>query len=296
MRQRGPVIDAGIAWPRCEPECDRQLTARVEEQSTSAEREPRGALAAVATGENALRSRRDACSAGKGATARQRRGPQRATALGQREPRDQRRPRVPAPKNERGVRGPVRIRLAAGSDDRSVAEAVAGPRPVEEREAIVPTAAARGSRLDRRRVSRRRGASRGRFFVSAAIRRTGRGSHAGDKGERSRFAGEAVQQGGRAKRDSIRARSVAGPLVIDAWSRISAEQEVPHTGSLEVTSRRSWRTSRICWTPRLIEAGYHLGAHVIRPAADHPVFGYQLCPVAGCMAAVVAGTLCYGCR
>ena len=48
--------------------------------------------------------------------------------------------------------------------------------------------------------------------------------------------------------------------------------------------------------PRLIEAGYDAGLRVIRPSADHPVFGYELCPVAGCMAAVVAGTLCYGCR
>jgi hypothetical protein len=45
MRQRGPVIDAGIAWPRCEPECDRQLTARVEEQSSSPGQERRGSLA-----------------------------------------------------------------------------------------------------------------------------------------------------------------------------------------------------------------------------------------------------------
>ena len=36
--------------------------------------------------------------------------------------------------------------------------------------------------------------------------------------------------------------------------------------------------------------------HVIRPPADHPVLGYELCPVVGCMAAVVAGRLCYGCR
>ena len=26
------------------------------------------------------------------------------------------------------------------------------------------------------------------------------------------------------------------------------------------------------------------------------MLGYGLCPVAGCMAALVAGTLCYGCR
>jgi hypothetical protein len=47
---------------------------------------------------------------------------------------------------------------------------------------------------------------------------------------------------------------------------------------------------------RLIEAGYDAAAQVIRPPADHPVLGYELCPVAGCMAALAAGTLCYGCR
>jgi hypothetical protein len=47
---------------------------------------------------------------------------------------------------------------------------------------------------------------------------------------------------------------------------------------------------------RLIEAGYDPSAEAIRPPADHPVLGYELCPVAGCMAALVAGRLCYGCR
>ena len=56
------------------------------------------------------------------------------------------------------------------------------------------------------------------------------------------------------------------------------------------------RLRRAVDLPRLIEAGYDPGLQVIRPPADHPVFGYRLCPVAGCMAAVVAGTLCYACR
>jgi integrase len=56
------------------------------------------------------------------------------------------------------------------------------------------------------------------------------------------------------------------------------------------------RLRRAVDLPRLIEAGYNPGSCVIRPRADHPVFGYQLCPVVGCMAAVVAGSLCYGCR
>ena len=46
------------------------------------------------------------------------------------------------------------------------------------------------------------------------------------------------------------------------------------------------RLRRAVDLPRLIEAGYDSGACVIRPPADHPVFGYRLCPVAGCMAAV----------
>jgi hypothetical protein len=56
------------------------------------------------------------------------------------------------------------------------------------------------------------------------------------------------------------------------------------------------RLRQVVDVPRLIEAGYDPVAHVIRPPADHPVLGYELCPVAGCMAALVAGRLCYGCR
>jgi len=56
------------------------------------------------------------------------------------------------------------------------------------------------------------------------------------------------------------------------------------------------RLRRALDLPRLIEAGYEQCAEVIRPPADHPVLGYGLCPVAGCMAALVAGRLCYGCR
>jgi len=56
------------------------------------------------------------------------------------------------------------------------------------------------------------------------------------------------------------------------------------------------RLRRALDLPRLIEAGYIPAAEVIRPPVDHPVLGYELCPVAGCMAAVVRGRLCYGCR
>jgi len=56
------------------------------------------------------------------------------------------------------------------------------------------------------------------------------------------------------------------------------------------------RLRRALDLPRLIEAGYDPAAEVIRPPADHPVLGYELCPVPGCMAALVAGRLCYGCR
>ncbi len=56
------------------------------------------------------------------------------------------------------------------------------------------------------------------------------------------------------------------------------------------------RLRRALDLPRLIEAGYDPAGEVIRPPANHPVLGYELCPVVGCMAAVVAGRLCYGCR
>jgi hypothetical protein len=56
------------------------------------------------------------------------------------------------------------------------------------------------------------------------------------------------------------------------------------------------RLRRALDLPRLIEAGYEQSGEVICPPADHPVLGYELCPVAGCMAALVAGRLCYGCR
>jgi integrase len=56
------------------------------------------------------------------------------------------------------------------------------------------------------------------------------------------------------------------------------------------------RLRRALDLPHLIEAGFDPAGEVIRPPADHPVLGYQLCPVAGCLAALVAGKLCYGCR
>lgn len=46
--------------------------------------------------------------------------------------------------------------------------------------------------------------------------------------------------------------------------------------------------------PRLIEAGYDPVAGVIRPPADHPVLGFEVCPVVGCMSALVGGRLCFG--
>ena len=56
------------------------------------------------------------------------------------------------------------------------------------------------------------------------------------------------------------------------------------------------RLRRALDLPRLLGAGYDPASQVMRPPADHPVLGYELCPVVGCMAAVVAGRLCYGCR
>jgi integrase len=78
-----------------------------------------------------------------------------------------------------------------------------------------------------------------------------------------------------------------------------ARAEVARVFPLRVPASVADGQSRLCHAvdlPRLIEAGYDPAAHVIRPPADHPVLGYELCPVAGCKAAVVAGRLCYGCR
>jgi integrase len=56
------------------------------------------------------------------------------------------------------------------------------------------------------------------------------------------------------------------------------------------------RLRRVLDVPRLIEAGYDPATGVIRPPADHPVLGHELCPVAGCMSALLGGRLCFGCR
>lgn len=56
------------------------------------------------------------------------------------------------------------------------------------------------------------------------------------------------------------------------------------------------RLRRAVDLPRLIEAGYDPAAGVIRPPPDHPVLGYALCPVVGCMSALVGVRLCFGCR
>ncbi|MGH2842926.1 MAG: tyrosine-type recombinase/integrase, partial [Solirubrobacteraceae bacterium] len=55
------------------------------------------------------------------------------------------------------------------------------------------------------------------------------------------------------------------------------------------------RLRRAVELPRLIEAGYDPGGRVFRPAAEHPVFGYRLCPVAGCGSAVESTALCNAC-
>ncbi|MGO9750026.1 MAG: tyrosine-type recombinase/integrase [Solirubrobacteraceae bacterium] len=48
--------------------------------------------------------------------------------------------------------------------------------------------------------------------------------------------------------------------------------------------------------PRLIAAGYDPGGQVFRPPPEHPVFGYELCVVPRCTAAVESGGLCHACR
>ena len=56
------------------------------------------------------------------------------------------------------------------------------------------------------------------------------------------------------------------------------------------------RLRRAVDLPRLIEAGYDPGVHVIGLDPEHPVFGYRLCRVAECMAAVECDGLCHACR
>ena len=55
------------------------------------------------------------------------------------------------------------------------------------------------------------------------------------------------------------------------------------------------RLRRAVDLPRLIEVGYDAHAHIIRPHAEHPVFGYELCPVVHCTAAVERHALCEAC-
>jgi integrase len=55
------------------------------------------------------------------------------------------------------------------------------------------------------------------------------------------------------------------------------------------------RLRRAVDLPRLIEVGYDPGAQIIRPHAEHPVFGYELCPVVHCTAAVERHALCEAC-
>jgi integrase len=56
------------------------------------------------------------------------------------------------------------------------------------------------------------------------------------------------------------------------------------------------RLRRAVDLPRLIAAGYDPGARVIRPPREHPVFGYELCLVPRCTAAVESSGLCHACR
>ena len=56
------------------------------------------------------------------------------------------------------------------------------------------------------------------------------------------------------------------------------------------------RLQRAVDLPRLVEVGYDPGARVIRLSPDHPVFGYEVCPVAGCTGPVLCAGLCDTCR
>ena len=55
------------------------------------------------------------------------------------------------------------------------------------------------------------------------------------------------------------------------------------------------RLRRAVDLPRLIEVGYDPRAQLYRPHAEHPVFGYALCPVVHCTAAVERHALCEAC-
>jgi len=55
------------------------------------------------------------------------------------------------------------------------------------------------------------------------------------------------------------------------------------------------RLRRAVDLPRLIEVGYDPRAHIISPHAEHPVFGYAICPVVHCTAAVERHALCEAC-
>jgi hypothetical protein len=56
------------------------------------------------------------------------------------------------------------------------------------------------------------------------------------------------------------------------------------------------RVRRAVDLPRLIAAGYDPGGQVFRPPPEHPVFGYELCPVAECGAAREWDVVCRACR
>ena len=56
------------------------------------------------------------------------------------------------------------------------------------------------------------------------------------------------------------------------------------------------RVRRAVDLPRLIAAGYDPGGQVFRPPPEHPVFGYELCPVAECEAARGWDVVCRACR
>ena len=55
------------------------------------------------------------------------------------------------------------------------------------------------------------------------------------------------------------------------------------------------RLRRAVDLPRLMAVGYDPRVYVIRPEAEHPLFGYELCPVVHCTAAVERHALCEAC-
>ena len=75
------------------------------------------------------------------------------------------------------------------------------------------------------------------------------------------------------------------------WRRAELAPVLPLRAPVSAEDELS-RLRRAVDLPRLIEAGYDPRAQMIRPPADHPVFGYELLPGRGLHGGCGAGRLC----